>query len=175
MPKVTIDGQSIEVPAGTTILQAARIIGGDIVPPAMCYYSKLKTSGGYCRTCIVKVTQGSAANPTPMPKPVASCRTTVMDGMVVEKWLCLLALLYFVRQSLLSAYSNFLYQVPHIVSGLFYSKSITYKTSKCTNCSSTTILNTLSVTNLKVQTSSFGIPHFSNSNSPKRNTWSEAK
>jgi NADH-quinone oxidoreductase subunit G len=84
MPKVTIDGQSIEVPAGTTILQAARMIGGDIVPPAMCYYSSLKTSGGYCRTCIVKVTQGSAANPTPIPKPVASCRTTVADGMVVE-------------------------------------------------------------------------------------------
>ncbi len=81
---VTIDGQSIDVPAGTTILQAARMIGGDIVPPAMCYYSKLKTSGGYCRTCIVKVAQGSTANPTPMPKPVASCRTTVMDGMVVE-------------------------------------------------------------------------------------------
>ena len=59
MPKVTIDGHSIEVPEGTTILQAARMIGGDIVPPAMCYYSKLKTSGGYCRTCIVKVTKGS--------------------------------------------------------------------------------------------------------------------
>jgi NADH-quinone oxidoreductase subunit G len=50
----------------------------------MCYYSKLKTSGGYCRTCIVKVTQGSTANPNPMPKPVASCRTEVMDGMVVQ-------------------------------------------------------------------------------------------
>jgi NADH-quinone oxidoreductase subunit G len=53
----------------------------------MCYYSKLKTSGGYCRTCIVKVTQGSAANPNPMPKPVASCRTEVMDGMVVENYI----------------------------------------------------------------------------------------
>ena len=42
MPKVTIDGQSIEVPEGTTILNAARMIGGDIVPPAMCYYTKLK-------------------------------------------------------------------------------------------------------------------------------------
>jgi NADH-quinone oxidoreductase subunit G len=49
----------------------------------MCYYSKLKTSGGYCRTCIVKVTKGSAQNPNPMPKPVASCRTEVMDGMEV--------------------------------------------------------------------------------------------
>src|SRR5204863_7174021 len=84
MPKVTIDAHSIEVTDGTTILQAARMIGGDIVPPAMCYYTKLKTSGGYCRTCIVKVTKGSEKDPRPMPKPVASCRTNVMDGMVVE-------------------------------------------------------------------------------------------
>lgn len=82
--KVTIDGIEIDVPKGTTILQAARMIGPEVAPPAMCYYSKLKTSGGYCRTCIVKVTQGSTANPNPMPKPVASCRTEVMDGMVVE-------------------------------------------------------------------------------------------
>jgi len=84
MPKVTIDNITIEVPEGTTILQAARMIGGDVVPPAMCYYSKLDTSGGYCRTCIVKVTKGSEKDPRPMPKPVASCRTGVMDGMVVE-------------------------------------------------------------------------------------------
>jgi NADH-quinone oxidoreductase subunit G len=42
MAKVTIDGITIEVPDGTTILNAARMIGGDIVPPTMCYYSKLK-------------------------------------------------------------------------------------------------------------------------------------
>ena len=84
MAKVTIDGHSIEVPDGTTILQAARMIGGDIVPPAMCFYSKLKTSGGYCRTCIVKVSKGSEKDPRPMPKPVASCRTTVMNGMEVQ-------------------------------------------------------------------------------------------
>lgn len=84
MPKVTIDGHSIEVPEGTTILQAARMIGGDIVPPAMCYYTKLKTSGGYCRTCIVRVSKGSEKDPRPMPKPVPSCRQTVMDGMEVE-------------------------------------------------------------------------------------------
>jgi predicted molibdopterin-dependent oxidoreductase YjgC len=52
MPKVTIDGHEIEVPRGTTILQAARMLGKHVAPPAMCYYSKLKTSGGYCRkTC----------------------------------------------------------------------------------------------------------------------------
>ncbi len=82
--KVTIDGQSIEVEAGTTILNAARMIGGDLVPPAMCYYSKLKGSGGKCRTCLVKVSKGSEKDPRPMPKLVASCQTQVMDGMEVE-------------------------------------------------------------------------------------------
>ncbi|MCX6290156.1 MAG: 2Fe-2S iron-sulfur cluster-binding protein [Bacteroidetes bacterium] len=84
MPKVTIDGHSIEVPDGTTILQAARMIGGDVVPPTMCYYSKLKNTGGYCRTCIVKVTKGSEKDPRPMPKPVPSCKQAVMDGMEVQ-------------------------------------------------------------------------------------------
>jgi NADH-quinone oxidoreductase subunit G len=42
MLKVTIDNITIEVQEGTTILEAARKIGGKIVPPAMCYYSKLK-------------------------------------------------------------------------------------------------------------------------------------
>ncbi|MCE2773237.1 MAG: 2Fe-2S iron-sulfur cluster-binding protein [Bacteroidetes bacterium] len=83
MPQVTIDGREIEVPKGTTILQAARMLGPDVAPPAMCYYSKLKTSGGYCRTCIVRVTKMNSQNPNPMPKPVASCRTEVMDGMEV--------------------------------------------------------------------------------------------
>jgi NADH-quinone oxidoreductase subunit G len=82
--KVTIDNISIEVPAGTTILNAARMIGGDVTPPAMCYYSKLKESGGKCRTCLVEVSKGSEKDPRPMPKLVASCRTTVMDGMEVK-------------------------------------------------------------------------------------------
>jgi len=84
MAKVTIDGVEIEVPDGTTILNAARQIGGDVVPPAMCYYTSLSESGGKCRVCLVKVTQGSTKDPRPMPKLVASCRTTVMDGMVVQ-------------------------------------------------------------------------------------------
>ncbi len=83
MPKVTIDNHEVEVPLGTTILEAARKIGGAIVPPAMCYYSKLESTGGYCRTCIVKVAQVSKDDPRPIPKPVASCRTLVEGGMVV--------------------------------------------------------------------------------------------
>ncbi len=82
--KVTIDNITVEVEPGTSILQAARSIGGDVAPPAMCYYSKLKGSGGKCRTCLVEVAAGSTADPRPMPKLVASCRTNVMDGMVVK-------------------------------------------------------------------------------------------
>jgi len=82
--KVTIDNITVEVEPGTSILQAARQIGGDVAPPAMCYYSKLKGSGGKCRTCLVEVAAGSTADPRPMPKLVASCRTNVMDGMVVK-------------------------------------------------------------------------------------------
>ncbi|MBC7904406.1 MAG: (2Fe-2S)-binding protein [Gemmatimonadaceae bacterium] len=82
--KVTIDNITIDVEAGTSILNAARKIGGEIAPPAMCYYTRLQGSGGKCRTCLVEVTAGSTADPRPMPKLVASCRTTVMDGMVVK-------------------------------------------------------------------------------------------
>lgn len=82
--KVTIDGHTIEVEAGTTILEAARKIGGEIVPPAMCFHSKVENTGGKCRVCMVKVTAGSERDPRPMPKLVPSCKTTVMDGMVVE-------------------------------------------------------------------------------------------
>ena len=82
--KVTIDNITVEVVPGTTVLMAARQIGGDVTPPAMCFYSKLKGSGGKCRTCLVEVAAGSTADPRPMPKLVASCRTNVMDGMVVK-------------------------------------------------------------------------------------------
>lgn len=81
--KVTIDNITVEVAPGTTILEAARMIGGEVAPPTMCYYSKLKGSGGKCRTCLVEVSKGSEKDPRPMPKLVASCRTGVMDGMEV--------------------------------------------------------------------------------------------
>ncbi|WP_066506063.1 2Fe-2S iron-sulfur cluster-binding protein [Rufibacter sp. DG15C] len=84
MVKITFDGIEVEVEEGTTILNAARKIGGEVVPPAMCYYTPLKGSGGKCRACLVKVAAGSVKDPRPMPKLVASCITPVQDGMVVE-------------------------------------------------------------------------------------------
>lgn len=83
MVTVTIDGIQTEVEEGTTILQAARKIGGKIVPPAMCYYTGLKGSGGKCRTCLVKVTRLSNREPRTVSKLVASCSTPVQEGMVV--------------------------------------------------------------------------------------------
>ncbi|MBP7184492.1 MAG: (2Fe-2S)-binding protein [Saprospiraceae bacterium] len=99
MAIVTIDGIEMEVPDGTTILNAARMIGGDIVPPAMCYYTPLKGSGGKCRTCLVRAGMPAfdPATKQPiidevtgkqkinfMPKLVASCSTPVSNGMVIE-------------------------------------------------------------------------------------------
>lgn len=84
--KVIIDGCELEVPAGTSILQAARLGGKHLAPPAMCFYSKLQGSGGKCRTCLVEVSKGSEKDPRPMPKLVASCRTAVMDGMEVKNF-----------------------------------------------------------------------------------------
>jgi NADH-quinone oxidoreductase subunit G len=82
--KVTIDNITIDVAPGTSILEAARMIGGDVTPPAMCFYTPLEGSGGKCRTCLVEVSKGSEKDPRPMPKLVASCRTGVMDGMEVK-------------------------------------------------------------------------------------------
>ncbi len=82
--KVIIDNISVEVEPGTTILEAARKIGGEVTPPAMCFYSKLEGSGGKCRTCLVEVSKGSEKDPRPMPKLMASCRTNVQDGMEVK-------------------------------------------------------------------------------------------
>ncbi|HXH18445.1 MAG TPA: 2Fe-2S iron-sulfur cluster-binding protein [Chitinophagales bacterium] len=84
MIKLTIDNIAVEVEPGTTILNAARKIGGKIVPPAMCYYTSLQGSGGKCRVCLVKVAQTSAKDPRPMPKLVASCMTQAQDGMMVQ-------------------------------------------------------------------------------------------
>ena len=82
--KVTIDNITLEVEQGTTIMQAARQIGPEIAPPAMCYYEPLKASGGKCRGCLVKVTAGSEKDPRPMPKLVPACLTQVQEGMIVE-------------------------------------------------------------------------------------------
>ena len=74
MPKLTIDGIEVEVPAGSTILQAAEAAGIEI--PRFCYHERLSIAGN-CRMCLVEVEK------TP-PKPIASCAYPVGEGMVVH-------------------------------------------------------------------------------------------
>ena len=73
MPTLTIDGRSITVPAGSTILDAARALAIDV--PTLCWYPKLPVVGN-CRICLVQV-DGA-------PKLVASCATAAADGMRVS-------------------------------------------------------------------------------------------
>lgn len=72
MMKVTIDGKSIEVSEGTTVLEAARML--DISIPTLCHHPKLTPFGG-CRLCIVEI-KG-------IGRPVTSCTTPASDGMEV--------------------------------------------------------------------------------------------
>lgn len=73
MVTFTIDGKSVTVPKGTTVLAAAREAGIDI--PSFCYHPKLKSVGS-CRICYVEVEK--------MPKLAVSCSLEPMDGMVVH-------------------------------------------------------------------------------------------
>lgn len=72
MAKVTVDGIEVEVPNGSSVLQACEAAGKEI--PRFCYHERLSVAGN-CRMCLVEVEKA--------PKPVASCAYPVMDGMKV--------------------------------------------------------------------------------------------
>jgi NADH-quinone oxidoreductase subunit G len=73
MPKMTIDGIEIEVPAGITVLQACEMAGKEI--PRFCYHERLSVAGN-CRMCLVEQEKA--------PKPIASCAMPVAEGMVIK-------------------------------------------------------------------------------------------
>src|SRR5512142_2661572 len=70
---LTINGQTLEVPENTTILQAAERAG--IVIPTLCHHKDLTPYGG-CRLCSVDV-RG-------MRLPATACTMPVSPGMVVQ-------------------------------------------------------------------------------------------
>jgi NADH-quinone oxidoreductase subunit G len=74
MPKVTVDGQEIEVPAGATVLQACELAGKEI--PRFCYHERLSIAGN-CRMCLVEVKPGP-------PKPQASCALPATEGQEIR-------------------------------------------------------------------------------------------
>jgi NADH dehydrogenase/NADH:ubiquinone oxidoreductase subunit G len=67
-----IDGQIVEVPPGTTVLEAAALLGIEI--PAICYHPNL-TANGLCRICSVETGGRLQA---------AACVTPCSAGMVVD-------------------------------------------------------------------------------------------
>ncbi|MFN3619386.1 NADH-quinone oxidoreductase subunit NuoG [Sphingorhabdus sp.] len=74
MPKVTVDGLDIEVPAGATVLQACEMAGKEI--PRFCYHERLSIAGN-CRMCLVEVAPGP-------PKPQASCALPATEGQIIR-------------------------------------------------------------------------------------------
>jgi NADH-quinone oxidoreductase subunit G len=74
MPKLTVDGIEVEVPAGATVLQACEAAGKEI--PRFCYHERLSIAGN-CRMCLVEVKPGP-------PKPQASCALPAADGQEVR-------------------------------------------------------------------------------------------
>jgi NADP-reducing hydrogenase subunit HndD len=73
VPTLTIDGAKVEVPAGATVLDAARKAGVQV--PTLCYMKDVQAIGA-CRVCMVEV-EGAATL-------VASCSTPATDGMKVH-------------------------------------------------------------------------------------------
>lgn len=71
--QVTVDGKTVLIEAGSSIIQAAEKAGVTI--PRYCYHDKLAIAGN-CRMCLVDVER--------MPKLIASCAMPVQNGMVVH-------------------------------------------------------------------------------------------
>lgn len=75
MPKLTIDNLSVEVPAGTNVLEAARQLG--IVIPHFCYHEALGSVGA-CRLCAMMFIDG------PVKGLQMACMVSAQDGMVIS-------------------------------------------------------------------------------------------
>ncbi len=73
MVTLTIDGREVTVPAGTSVMRAAAVAGGDI--PKLCATDNVKAFGS-CRLCLVEI-EGARGTP-------ASCTTPVGPGMKVK-------------------------------------------------------------------------------------------
>lgn len=72
MVKLTIDQKAIEVPEGSTIMDAANIAGIPI--PKLCFLKDINEIGA-CRVCVVEI-EGK-------DKLVTSCNNKVEEGMIV--------------------------------------------------------------------------------------------
>jgi predicted molibdopterin-dependent oxidoreductase YjgC len=60
MITLTIDGEDVHVPEGTTLLEASQQVGADV--PVICYH-EATTANGLCRICVVDVDGGRVLQP----------------------------------------------------------------------------------------------------------------
>ena len=72
MPTLTVDGMKVEVPEGSTVLEACRLAGAKV--PTLCYLEGVQAIGA-CRLCLVEI-KGSN-------KLLPACVATVHEGMEV--------------------------------------------------------------------------------------------
>src|SRR3954467_5835136 len=72
MLELEIDGRKIEVPEGSTVMDATNKAG--VYVPHFCYHKKL-TIAANCRMCLVQVEKA--------PKPLPACATPATNGMKV--------------------------------------------------------------------------------------------
>jgi NADH-quinone oxidoreductase subunit G len=73
MVTLIVDGQTVSVPKGTNVLEAARTLGIDV--SAFCYHPGLSIAA-CCRQCLVSIEKN--------PKLQPSCQQAVGEGMVVH-------------------------------------------------------------------------------------------
>ena len=73
MVEIELDGQKVEVAAGSMVMHAAEKAGTYI--PHFCYHKKLSIAAN-CRMCLVEVEKA--------PKPMPACATPVTQGMIVR-------------------------------------------------------------------------------------------
>ena len=78
MPTLRVDGVRVTVPAGATVLAAARAAGVEI--PTLCHHEGLEAWGG-CRLCLVEITGEGWSGP---PKIVTSCNYPAEEGLIVR-------------------------------------------------------------------------------------------
>ncbi len=94
---INIDGQDVDVPKGTNIIEAVKMVGKGREVPHYCYHPKLSIAGN-CRMCLVEMGMPMRDRATGeaildedgkqkigwMPKPAIGCATNAAPGMHIK-------------------------------------------------------------------------------------------
>lgn len=94
---INIDGKDVEVPKGTNIIEAVKMVGKGKEVPHYCYHPKLSIAGN-CRMCLIEMGMPMRDRETGeavldedgkqkigwMPKPAIGCATNAAPGMHIK-------------------------------------------------------------------------------------------